>query len=400
MKKIGFWVVIVLALTLSACGKQDAQLPETTENITLGTVYTEATEPPAEQTVPVTEAATEPTESAAVIETTAPPKKTVEDVKPSISITKSPTDETVDEGGSAFFIAKAENAEKTVWIAVSPDTKTVYELDKTPADFPGLTIEGQGTETLKLSNIPYAMNGWRIQCYFTGNGGPAYTKGAYITVRQKSEKSDSAPEAFQKALRQIHDELCWPALPNGDKIDLWEPGTIEDETFAVYDVDGDGEDELLVSIFNTYVAGMCEVIYGYDAKAGGVRVEAWNYVGVTHYPGMLKVDAAHNHGYAGEVMWPYDVLRYDPATDTYQELCSVDAWDKSISDYDSYRNMSFPDDIDTEHEGVVYRIQENGQDRFLSRKDFEAWEAELFAQKEPLNIPWQNITAQNIGSIR
>ena len=34
-------------------------------------------------------------------------------------------------------------------------------------------------------------------------------------------------------------------------------------------------------------------------QTGGVRVEAQNYVAVTHYPGMRKVDASHNHGYAG-----------------------------------------------------------------------------------------------------
>ena len=67
-----------------------------------------------------------------------------------------------------------------------------------------------------------------------------------------------------------------------------ESGTIEDEQFAVTDVDGDGEEELLVSVSNTYTVGMCEIIYGYDPQTDGVRIESHSYVGVTHYPGISR----------------------------------------------------------------------------------------------------------------
>jgi len=203
--------------------------------------------------------------------------------------------------------------------------------------------------------------------------------------------------AFQKALIQIHDELLWPELPDAGRIELWEPGTIEDEQFAIFDVDGDGADELLVSIANTYTAGMCEVIYGYDVRSGRLRAEAWNYVGVTHYPGMLRVDASHNHGYAGDVLWPYSMLAYEEGTDTYNMVCSVDAWKKEITDYDPYRDMPYPEDIDTEQDGFVYLITENGELKILNRADYETREAELFAGKEPLTVPWQNMTLENIG---
>lgn len=212
-----------------------------------------------------------------------------------------------------------------------------------------------------------------------------------------AEISWDTPEhaAFQKALIQTHDELY---LPNLDRIELWEPGgTIEDEKFAIFDVDGDGQDELLVAISNTYMAGMCEVIYGYDAGTGGVRLEAQNFLAVVHYPGMLRVNASHNHGYAGDVMWPYTVLVYNAEEDTYQEVYRVDAWKKEITDYDRVREMPYPEEIDTEHDGFVYLITENGERKILNRHDFEAWEAALFAGKEPLTIPWQKMTAENIG---
>ena len=99
-----------------------------------------------------------------------------------VRITKSPTSETVNEGGSALFIAYADNSTGIVWIIVSPDKQSSYEIGDAVRVFPNLLVSGQGTSSLSLSNIPYEMNGWRIQAYFNGNGGPLYTAGAYLTV--------------------------------------------------------------------------------------------------------------------------------------------------------------------------------------------------------------------------
>lgn len=217
------------------------------------------------------------------------------------------------------------------------------------------------------------------------------------TTAEGQWEDTPARKAFQKVLQTIHDELYWPELPDVGEIDLWEPGTIEDEEFAVFDVDGDGQEELLVSVSNTYTAGMYEIIYGYDAQTDGVQVEAQNYWAVTHYPGMLKVDASHNHGYAGDILWPYTLQFYQEAKDAYEDAFYVDAWCKAITDYDPYKEMPYPEDIDTDHDGYVYLITENGEERILDRADYQKWEAELFTGKEPLTIPWQKLTAENIG---
>ena len=213
------------------------------------------------------------------------------------------------------------------------------------------------------------------------------------------DRNDAARSAFQRALRTVHDDLRWPELPDSGNIEVWEPGTIEDEQFAVTDVDGDGEEELLVSVSNTYTVGMCEIIYGYDPQTDGVRIESYSYVGVTHYPGMLKVEASHSQGYAGDVLWPYAIAYYDEAEDSYKDAFYVDAWCKDITDYDSYTETPYPDDIDTGHDGYVYLITENGEQRIVNRADYEKWEAEIFAQKEPLIIPWQKITTENIDAL-
>ena len=212
------------------------------------------------------------------------------------------------------------------------------------------------------------------------------------------QRDASAKKAFHAALKTIHDDLVWPVLPDSGKIEIFEPATIDDQQFAIADVDGDGEKELIVSVSDTYMAGMCEIVYGYDPANDTVRVEAQAFPGATYYPGMLKVLSSHNQGHAGDVLWPYGVLTYDAASDSYQFTCSVDAWDRNLSETD-FEGNPYPEDIDVDNVGHVYLISDGEGDHTLNQADFEEWEAALFAGKEPLDIPWQKRTKENIDAV-
>ena len=109
---------------------------------------------------------------------------TVKDPKP--AITKDPTEETVTEGGTALFIARADGCKEIIWRLVSPDKNTTYEAKDAYKHFKDLEAEGCDEETLCLSNIPYELNGWKAECKFIGNDGSSlYSKGALITVNRK-----------------------------------------------------------------------------------------------------------------------------------------------------------------------------------------------------------------------
>lgn len=101
-------------------------------------------------------------------------------------ITKNPTGETVETGGSAMFIARADNADKIVWRLVSPDTTNTVPAEDGPAYFSGLQVSGTGTETLVLSNIPKSLDGWCAECKFVNGNGTSFTTGAIITVKNKT----------------------------------------------------------------------------------------------------------------------------------------------------------------------------------------------------------------------
>ena len=105
-------------------------------------------------------------------------------------ITKNPTGETVEVGGTAQFVARADGATSFVWRIVSADTTNTVTAAEAPSYF-GVTVSGQDTERLTLSNIPKSMNGWAIECKFTNAAGSSYTTGAILTVTGGTTNSNN-----------------------------------------------------------------------------------------------------------------------------------------------------------------------------------------------------------------
>lgn len=103
---------------------------------------------------------------------------------PAPTVTKDPTGETVTEGGSAIFIARADNAQSLVWRFISADGVTTYDYTQVRSAFPTLGVAGGDTETLTLTGIPYELNGWKVACLFKGHSQDVVSAGALITVNQ------------------------------------------------------------------------------------------------------------------------------------------------------------------------------------------------------------------------
>ena len=123
---------------------------------------------------------------AGIEEETPTPSPTPETKAAAPDVTKDPVGETVEEGGSAIFIARANNTKTYTWRFVSPSGSMVYDYNQLGSMFPGLIVSGGSTETLTLSNIPYELDGWRVECYFSGDGGHATSGRAAVKVIQAS----------------------------------------------------------------------------------------------------------------------------------------------------------------------------------------------------------------------
>lgn len=99
-----------------------------------------------------------------------------------MKITKHPTGEYVEAGGTAKFVARADNADKLVWRLVSPDASNTVQGGEAADFFPGLEVSGLNSETLVLSHIPTSLNGWYVEAQFWSGSNHVESSGAKITI--------------------------------------------------------------------------------------------------------------------------------------------------------------------------------------------------------------------------
>ena len=99
-------------------------------------------------------------------------------------ITKDPTAESVLAGGTAIFVARASNAVSLQWILTDPMDLQSLDVSAAAQRFPGITVYGAETETLAISGMPEELDGWQMECRFTGPSGAVATSArALITVK-------------------------------------------------------------------------------------------------------------------------------------------------------------------------------------------------------------------------
>lgn len=141
-------------------------------------------------------------------------------------VTKNPTDETVEEGGEASFVAKAEYTQFYTWQLISPDG-VIFDCDTVHLTFPDLKVTGSKTERITLSNIPLELNDYKIRCMFTAGdavvSNPAKLTVMASTTEPPTEEPTEAPteataESTEAAETQPTTEE--PANNNGNVADV------------------------------------------------------------------------------------------------------------------------------------------------------------------------------------
>lgn len=209
-------------------------------------------------------------------------------------------------------------------------------------------------------------------------------------------------EAYRLALEAIYNDHLYP---NGDPVDVPAAALLENNDFAIFDVDGDGLDELLYQNEDSTMAGMMTTVFGSMPSADGVKLftEISGFAGMIPYDnGILTIDFSHNQGLAGTLdFWPYAIYRYDPGQDGYLMVASVDAWDGETRPHD-FGGTPFPDDVDQDGDKVVYWISYPGEEvtyEWLDGPEYLQWRDSYLAGATALEIPWQSMTLENIRAV-
>lgn len=210
-------------------------------------------------------------------------------------------------------------------------------------------------------------------------------------------------DTYITILEDVYFDQVFP----GDEEYGYQPGAgidVTSNSFAVYDIDFDGEDELILSYTTTYMGGMVALIYGYDAETKSVRKELGVFPSLTFYDnGIVQEEASHNHGMASDgAFWPYSLYQYDREKDAYVRMAGVDAWSRFWREED-YDGNPFPEEADADGDGLVYYVMP-GDDYVLAhpmdQAAYDEWRDSLLKGAAQVQIPYKKLTTDNIYTIK
>lgn len=185
-------------------------------------------------------------------------------------------------------------------------------------------------------------------------------------------------------------------LPDGKEAYISE-GNVFGNSMAFRDVDADGRKELILNIAGTCIGDMGLYVYQLDEDSGEEYLfyqELAIWPDATFYSnGLVMAMWSHNHGYsANNEFWPFDIYAYEKEADAYVKRWNVDAWEKQLKEVD-YNGTEFPDGIDLDGDGMVYRIlsEETNELLLMDKADYEEWFAERIEGAEKISINWNSL---------
>lgn len=224
------------------------------------------------------------------------------------------------------------------------------------------------------------------------------------TADISSQKVDGMEAVLSEEQRMAFGEVLWNAyltgtLPDGGVLDHVSLEAAAGNSFALTDIDGDGQAELMLAWTNAAMAGMVEYVFGCDGDA--VHVELAAFPSLRFYDnGAVEADWSHNQGLAGE-FWPYFAYLYDEENDVYRSIGGVDAWDRSVREKNE-NGDDFPTKLDADGDGVVYYLLPADWDghydesMFADGPAFESWRAGYLDGAQEIEIFWRELTEENI----
>ena len=110
---------------------------------------------------------------------------------PAPVISKQPTGESHYIGDSALFIANADTWTSITWTAVAPNGME-GDMDMFRSAFPGCTVTGDTTGSLKIGNISEGMTGYSFYCTFHNYGASSRTNSATLRVLGAKAQTNTA----------------------------------------------------------------------------------------------------------------------------------------------------------------------------------------------------------------
>lgn len=209
-----------------------------------------------------------------------------------------------------------------------------------------------------------------------------------VTNDNISESRQDVYEIYRNAMEAVLNDRT---LPDGTTIeytgaDEWYTFDVPEECrydeFAIFDIDNDGADELIISFSSAPSAYHDNYIYQYNENTDEWHLETMNTVGTPYYDNGIIIDQSM-HLNEHSIIIPYALRQYDSFNDEYILLGYVDGTTDDNGD-PVYELRGFDGDDNT----IFYNQEE--YDKFLE---------DILGKSNEIDIPFIKMTDENIANI-
>jgi len=169
--------------------------------------------------------------------------------------------------------------------------------------------------------------------------------------------------------------------------------------FSIYDINSDGEEELLIKIPGIIYDIENQFIYKLNADHTGIEDLCTLSVDATYYDTGFIKEPVWNEKSLSNDFRPYDIKLWDAGG--FLDAGRVEAWEKLYMPND-FSGNPFPDNVDSDNNGIVYFISgELGIDyeHPVDDAEYKEYEKQFWGDETTLAVPWKNLTIENIEKI-
>ncbi len=204
----------------------------------------------------------------------------------------------------------------------------------------------------------------------------------YTLEQEQEQEQERAQEIADKAFAAHQDILAQIISSPNDFFDYDSSFSLGECTYAMSDIDGDGVNELAVNFTACVSASMKTSIWKYDPASGRDVTYATLNEGVSFYKGnYVEARYSHNHS-EGYTVWPYDILKYDEDIREYICIASGYSIDRE------YAGNYFPDERDTDGDGVIYHLDNSEDSEELTEQEYLERRNKYIPDKNLIAVQW------------
>jgi len=215
------------------------------------------------------------------------------------------------------------------------------------------------------------------------------------TSSEQAEIDDaiSSINPYEEAVIRFKNDAILPNGRDPEYQDSTKP-LLYQNNYAVMDINEDGMDELLLSITEVCTADMALYIYSYDGEDFTCICAASPYDVTFYEGGVFTTKWLHGSLKQDDEHWPIDIYQYDNQTNTYELYGNVEPWQKSVAKTAPWSDEQYPEDIDTEGLGIVYKIG-RGEDYagpYCTQTEYEEFYNEILGGRNIVDIDWLSMS--------